>query len=509
VNSFLDRRSFLRIGSAFALFLNKTTRAQAKAAQVPAPGRPAVRNRKDFVGIQVRGFAWVDEGVEQVLDNLQNKGDVNTVWAYTFSYGEARLRKNGPIPLPDHGKPGDTVAGGAFYDYNPIYFQNTMLKNFRCDVYGNFNVIEAVAPRAHARGMDFFAWDLNNAGAVLNRVIPNYVEVSEIDIDGRRTERPCFNHPDYRAFLSGKVQSLLLGYPDLVDGIAWGSERMGPLENLIGHVTAPSCFCRFCQAKARERDISVSRAREGYRELQQLFRAAAADQPNADGYFVTFWRILLRYPEILSWETLWTDSYQEVEAELYGEAKALAPQKPFGFHIMQSFTFSPFYRAEEDYTKRKNFADFLKPATYNNAGGPRMAAYLRRLSDTVFHDAQPPDFIDFYYKIMEDPQAPYDQLATVGLSADYVARETRRAVEEVEGMTRIYPGIDIDVPTLTNAKIPEKRTTPDDVHKSIRAALGAGADGVVLSREYAEMWLANLAAAGDTLRQIFAQKATA
>jgi hypothetical protein len=173
---------------------------------------------------------------------------------------------------------------------------------------------------------------------------------------------------------------------------------------------------------------------------------------------------------------------------------------------MQSFTFSPFYRAEEDYKKRANFADFLKPATYNNAGGPRMAAYLNRLSQTIFHDAKPEDFLEFYYKIMGDPQAPYDQLATTGLTADYVARETKRAVEEVAGKVKIYPGIDIDVPTLTTAKNPEKRTSPDDVKKALHAAFDAKADGVVLCREYAEMWLANLTAAGDTLREIFAQQ---
>lgn len=504
MNLTLDRRTFMRLSSAFALMLAKGARAQDQPT--PASGRFRAKNRKDFVGIQVRGFSWVDEGVDQVLDNLQQKGDVNTIWAYTFSYGEARLRKNGPIPLPDHGRPGDTIAGGAFYDYNSKYFQNTILKDFRCDVYGNFNVIEAVAPKAHARGMDFFAWDLNNAGAILNRTIPNYVEVSEIDIDGRRTGSPCFNNPDYRAFLSGKVESLLLGYPDLVDGIAWGSERTGPFENLIGRMAPATCFCPFCRAKADERGISATRAQQGYCELEKLFRTAAANQPEADGYFVTFWRILLRYPEILSWETLWTDSYQDLEAQLYGEAKAIAPEKPFGFHIMQLFTFSPFYRAEEDYAKRRNFADFLKLATYNNAGGARMAAYLNRLSKTIFHDAQPPDFIDFYYKIMGDPQAPYDRLATTGLSADYVARETKRAVEGVAGQVRIYPGIDIDVPTLTNAQTPEKRTAPEDVRKALHAAFGAGADGVILAREYAEMWLVNLSAAGDALREILAQK---
>ena len=35
---------------------------------------------------------------------------------------------------------------------------------------------------------------------------------------------------------------------------------------------------------------------------------------------------------------------------------------------------------------------------------------------------------------------------------------------------------------------------------AVRAALGAGADGVILSRKYSEMRLANLRAAGEALR---------
>jgi hypothetical protein len=42
------------------------------------------------------------------------------------------------------------------------------------------------------------------------------------------------------------------------------------------------------------------------------------------------------------------------------------------------------------------------------------------------------------------------------------------------------------------------------VRAAIRAAHGAGANGVVLSTRYEEMWLANLAAAGETLRETFA-----
>ena len=514
MKSRLDRRTFLRLASASAALMAQEARPQAappsasqpasraaspattQAAPAGRRGRvAAVASRKNFVGIQVRAFGWVDEGIDQVLDNIQKKGDVNTVWAYTFSYGEARLRTGG--------------GAGAFYDYDPKYFQNTILKDFRSSEYGKFNVIEEVAPKVKARGMDFFAWDLNNANAALPRLIPNYAAVTEVDLNGRRTSSPCFNHPDYRAFLSGKVESLLGGYASLVDGVAWGCEREGPLNGVLSGGGGGTCFCQFCQAKGHERGISVERAKEGYRQMGQLFHATGQSSRPMDGYFSTFWRILLQYPEILSWETLWTDSFLGMQAELYGLGKEIAPQKPFGFHIMQSMTFSPFVRAEEDYTKRRGTADFLKLATYNNAGGPRLEAFLNGLSRGIFRDATPQDFLALYYKMMDYKEAPFDQLASVGLSPDYVAEETRRALAAVGGEVKIYPGIDIDVPTLSaNPKPTDKKTKPEDVSRALRAAFGAGADGVVLSREYVEMWLANLTAAGDTLREIFAQTAS-
>jgi hypothetical protein len=281
---------------------------------------------------------------------------------------------------------------------------------------------------------------------------------------------------------------------------------MGPLNNLIAGSNSATCFCRYCQAKAREQGISVARAQAGYRALGELFDTNSKDPAPADGYFVVFWRLLLKYPEILSWESLWIDSYQEAQAQLYGTAKAIAPQKPFGFHIMQSATFSPFFRAEEDYAKRRDFADFLKLCTYNNAGGPRMAAYIKSLGRTVFRDAPPSDFLPLYYKMMNYQEATYDKLPTAGLTPDYVAKETKRAVAGVGGAAKIYSGIDIDVPSLEDTShTGAKRTNPEDVQRSIHAAYDAGADGVVLSRDYVEMWLSNLSAAGTTLREIFAK----
>jgi hypothetical protein len=63
---------------------------------------------------------------------------------------------------------------------------------------------------------------------------------------------------------------------------------------------------------------------------------------------------------------------------------------------------------------------------------------------------------------------------------------------------KIWPGIDIDIPTAAN----DKKTQPEDVYRSVRAALQGGANGVLLSRKYSEMKLENIRAAGRAIREL-------
>ncbi len=83
-----------------------------------------------------------------------------------------------------------------------------------------------------------------------------------------------------------------------------------------------------------------------------------------------------------------------------------------------------------------------------------------------------------------------------GLSADYVMRETQRAKAGVKGKSLVLPGIDINIPTGKNSR----KATPDDTYAATMAAFKGGADGVILSRKYSEMFLANLDAAGKAVR---------
>ena len=501
----VSRRRFVQILAALSTASRLPAGAAESAGQASPAGTTKTRdtiNRKNLVATQVKAYAWQDEGIEALLDNLQEKGNVNTAFAFTFN-SEA-TDQSGKIPLPDHGTYGiaNPEIGGAFYDYDSKYFADTKLKEFHAA--SRFNVISEVAPKMKARGMDFFAFDYNNTNANMMRLIPGLTETAEIDVYGKRTDGACWNHPDYRGLLTGRIKSYLSGYPDLVAGIIFGCERMGPLDNLIGGgwaTTGICCFCPYCRAKARDREISVERAQQGFIELDRLFQKAGNAQRPADGYFVSFWRILMENPEVLAWHRMWHDSYYEVRAELYRTAKAITPQKPFGFHMVQNITFSPFYSAADNYATIKNYADFIKIATYNNAGGGRMKGFIERLSQTVFADATPDELTPLYYKMMGYDEAPFGELAATGLSVDYIARETKRAIADTGHSIQIYPSVDINVPVQPGWR----QTTPDGVRAEVRAAFAAGADGVVLAREYTEMWLANLKAAGDASREIFAK----
>ena len=127
---------------------------------------------------------------------------------------------------------------------------------------------------------------------------------------------------------------------------------------------------------------------------------------------------------------------------------------------------------------------------------PKSAENISFKSKAAEVGLAPEQVLDMHYALFGyTGEPPLDQLPTAGLSAETVAIETSRAIEDVNAAIPIYPGIDIDVPTGLN----EKRTQPSDVRAATLAALKAGAPGVVLSRKYAEMKLSNIAGATQAL----------
>src|SRR6266852_3033420 len=94
--SHMNRRKFVAtVGSGAAAL------QAAASAQTPPP---AASKGKQVIGIQIGSISFLDEGTEKVLDILQEKACVNTLFLATFTYGNGiASRQLKGHPLPDHG----------------------------------------------------------------------------------------------------------------------------------------------------------------------------------------------------------------------------------------------------------------------------------------------------------------------------------------------------------------------------------------------------------------------
>ena len=279
------------------------------------------------------------------------------------------------------------------------------------------------------------------------------------------------------------------------------NERNGPLLNALGASHAQSiassrvtCFCEHHQRAAKERGIDFERARQGCQKLDQFVQTALKGERPSDGYFVEFWRLLVEWPEITAWDRLFDAAKHQVLAEVNAAVKGVRPGLQ-GASISSTSTRSiPSSAPRADLAAQ---ADFLKVVVYNNCGGERYANFIRNIGSTVFRDVPGEELLRFNNHLLNFGDEPkLDELATAGLTPDYISRETKRAVVGVDGKCLILPGIDLGIPTGTNSR----KASPEDTYAAVAAALNAGAHGVILSRKYSEMRLANLSAAGEAVR---------
>jgi hypothetical protein len=450
-----------------------------------------------LVGIQVGAVSFVDEG-NAILDRFQEAG-VNALFLATFTYGRGIAGRQVPgQPFPDHGKRESdegTFRGGNYARVHAQYYRDTSLRAIRAPDFGDLDILERVLPEARKRAMKVYCWYED----VFARDVPGIDRLQETNLSGNKASTLCFHNPDTLAFWLALTEDYVRSYG--IDGVMWGSERQGPFGNALGashggrgsdprNVT---CFCDFCRRSGREAGIDFDRAREGYTRLAELVaRSRKSDRP-PDGFFVSFWRLIVQYPEILAWEKLWNDGLKGTYAAIYRLVKSIHPETGVGWHVWHNNSFSPFYRAEQDYGEFARYSDYLKVVAYNNCGGPRLATYVESVAKTLFADFPAEEVLRLTYRIQNYDERPLGDLPKTGLSADYVYRETRRALAGVGSKVQIYPGIDIDIPTGAA----EKKTEPREVREAVKAAFRAGAQGVILSRKYSEMKLANLAAARE------------
>lgn len=462
-------------------------------------------NKDRILGIQMSPISMLHEGSDYVYKLLSQEAGLNSVFIYCSTYQICNWNRNKKNQLStDHGvAPPDfdySDTRNTWFEPNPKYYKNS--RYFRSEddgrIFADRDVFQEALDNSEKYGFRVFARALEAEHGHL--VIPGWQQISTIDCYGKPTYRPCPNNPDYQIFWMSVMEDLFKSYPQL-SGMKMGSERPGPLSLALFRgpywypQLLPDCFCKHCQARLREKGINPERSMEGFRKIVEYAEGLHSGSiTRGDGVLVGALRIIGKYPEVIAHNREFLSGIDEFHAKLSGVIHTIKPEALFGLHIYQGATSWDFiHRATIDYKEMANYVDFLKPVIYESIAGPRMATFINSIKTGIFSDFDDSFILQMLYQIQGFTGPSFDKLSDDGFGYDYVYSETKRCVDALAGraLTLAGPGFDIGQPS--------EMDNPERVELMIKACFDAGADGLIVSREYDEMQRKNLQAVGRAI----------
>ncbi len=453
-----------------------------------------------FVGIQIGAISFIDEGVDKVLDTLQEKACVNALMisALSWSRGNAGRAAYG---FPDHGAPEpDNLQGGAFFEPDPDYYAATFHRQFNAPdpLYKGFDTFADVIPKAVARGMKVYPYYCETAPSSIRPVWqPGFPHFLDRDHWGRTATRPSLMNPHYRTWWRCVIEDWFKNHD--LSGLLWGIERQSPLMDIL-RADSTTGFDEYFKAEARARGIDVQRAVEGYQVIDRfLVGVRKGDRPR-DGVFVTFLRHLLHHPEVLMWEKVWLDAHRDFYREIAGLVRFFNPKNEVGFGIWQVInTYNPYLKAQYDSSDYAEYADWLKPVLYHTPAGARFTNFADMWQKGILADATPEGAYNALATILnlDEFVAPRDQAPTAGFKPEYVKQWTADLIAATNGRCKVYSGIGVGV----GEGGASKPITAGEVRDAVHASFEGGASGVLISRNYSEAELSSLEAVGAALRE--------
>lgn len=465
----------------------------APAHNIFGSGSHARSKETMFIGTPVLPEFLMEEGIEKTLGEMQGLAGINAVM--TFSHDHV-FRQYRPGFAPKTDKEGNPLTN-VWVKTNPKYYANPAFQGKDPNAkYADRDILDELHEAAKPRNMKVYARILEPY--VITGAIPGFEEFAEVDANGEKGNNVCFNHPGYIAYWESVINDLIYSHLYL-DGFKFGQERGGPILSSMGKSKPGTCFCKYCISLAEKRGIDIGNARKGLLAIQEYGNSINAGEEPLDGNFVTFLRILIEYPHVLSWEQFWMDSREAQRKRMYKQIKGINPDAQVGWHIDHGMTWDLITRATWDYAKMRPYSDWLSVAVYFDSMGRRsMGHYDRNYRKILFGDADEKYSYPMYLSMLgydpkKEPPLEAHRTHDTSFTSDYVYHECLRAVKRVNGTANVYarpgfdmPGYDCDV-------------TPDEVYYATQAALKAGVDGLWCGREWDELKPENAEAFGNAI----------
>jgi hypothetical protein len=209
------------------------------------------------------------------------------------------------------------------------------------------------------------------------------------------------------------------------------------------------------------------------------------------------------------YEHHWLERNKDLDRELYGIVKWCNPKLSFGLNVWNRNHFNPIRKAQWAWEEQTDYADWVKPITYQHQAGEVFAKEMGFFGETVLKDFAADEFVPAMSRILGLNEAPIGEVIQRGMDPDtYVYGQCADAVRGCRGKAKVYMGIGVDAPRV---RADQAVCTPDIVYRSVHATFRAGGEGIVYSPNYAGMNLSNLDGGTRALEELGlkARRATA
>ena len=276
-----------------------------------------------FKEIAASVYPWdlADEGIERILDNVQEMAGCNSVYLIALMHLEKR-------PLTDFFYPHNPVRktycvedSRAYWQPDLSFYANTPIKPRGSDreFLEGTDWLAACVEAVRARGLRTGV-ELSHTYIDEERAAEQFPHCMQHDVYGNRIGKLiCFNNPDAREYAASLFVELASRYD--VDYIqtcllpfASGRAPRGsphPAARLIG-ATLGGCFCEHCARAAEAAGIDFERIRSDLRPLADRVARPSLEQAHEMALLcasnTTPVAVLLENPSLFQWLTFRRDS---------------------------------------------------------------------------------------------------------------------------------------------------------------------------------------------------------
>ncbi len=288
-----------------------------------------------FSEISASLYPWdlADEGIERILDNLEEMTACNSVYLIALMHHEKR-------PLTDYFYPHNPVRktycpedSRAYFRPDPKFYGRIKPRTSDRDFLKGTDWLQVLIDAARKRGMKT-GIELSHTLVDSERARNEFPDCIQQDIYGNRLGKLiCFNNPDAREYVVGLFSDLTTNYDvDYIQTclIPFNSGRNAPHDavRVLG-TTLGGCFCDSCKQAAENAEIDLEEIQAAlktiadsiaYPNLEQAHEMSLLSASNTGAA-----AILMEHPELFQWLLFRRDSITRFFKDIHDHIHAIKP----------------------------------------------------------------------------------------------------------------------------------------------------------------------------------------